>query len=505
MRMGNPDNKGYYRIIGVDPSASAEAIKKAYRRRSKELHPDTNQRMGAELQFQALTEAYDVLSDPISRARYDTQGLEREAPGGNATGRQVGAPVPCSRCGRVSAQPRYVIFQRAVGRFTNTAIDPVQGIYCSRCARDVAVTNSLFTWILGWWAWNGPVAVFKTLKKNISGGDRPAAPNHRLMVYQAQAFEAAGRGDLARALAKDALSIDPDGEHAEQARRIMGDEDDVPVLKSQWGPDPLATIAQLMPGVMLAVAFVIFGPFGPASNTPVAPMPFNPPSSNTRSAPAPTPAPIVDPGRAAHIKSDHTPMRAAPGEVQPVIATLSRFENVERLGGIASTDVWIRIRSDDLEGYVRVDQLGKGTGEDALAQWCELHRGNRPNSGKILVKNATGPHTLTAANRSDRDAIIKLKDQTGHTVYSFYLRTAESVRLPDLPEGEFNATYATGDRFSNVCATFLNGISTHAWLMPVEFRSTIDQGKLYAQKRELTLSPDDKTTIPIDPATFTID
>jgi DnaJ-class molecular chaperone len=61
-----------YEILGVKPDASADAIRKAYRKLAKELHPDLNPgKPEAEARFKSVTAAYDLLSDPEKKARYD--------------------------------------------------------------------------------------------------------------------------------------------------------------------------------------------------------------------------------------------------------------------------------------------------------------------------------------------------------------------------------------------------------------------------------------------------
>ncbi|MCS6914328.1 MAG: DnaJ C-terminal domain-containing protein [Myxococcales bacterium] len=64
--------KDYYKTLGVSGTASAEEIKKAYRRLAKKYHPDvTGGDKAKEAKFKEITEAYEVLSDPKRRAEYD--------------------------------------------------------------------------------------------------------------------------------------------------------------------------------------------------------------------------------------------------------------------------------------------------------------------------------------------------------------------------------------------------------------------------------------------------
>lgn len=68
-------NKDYYETIGVSKDASASEIKKAFRKRARELHPD-NKDSGDETAFKELAEAYEVLSDEQKRQAYDRYGHE---------------------------------------------------------------------------------------------------------------------------------------------------------------------------------------------------------------------------------------------------------------------------------------------------------------------------------------------------------------------------------------------------------------------------------------------
>jgi DnaJ-class molecular chaperone len=70
--------KDYYKILGVDRGADDKTIKSAYRRLARKHHPDVSKGKDSEQRFREVTEAYEVLSDPEKRRRYDTLGPDWE-------------------------------------------------------------------------------------------------------------------------------------------------------------------------------------------------------------------------------------------------------------------------------------------------------------------------------------------------------------------------------------------------------------------------------------------
>ena len=75
------DRRDFYEILGVPRTATQDEIQQAYRKLARQHHPDVNKDPGAEDRFKEISEAYDVLSDPQTRRRYDAFGPDfRQVP-----------------------------------------------------------------------------------------------------------------------------------------------------------------------------------------------------------------------------------------------------------------------------------------------------------------------------------------------------------------------------------------------------------------------------------------
>src|SRR5271170_3084777 len=78
--------KDYYEVLGVTKTATADEIRKAFRKLARQHHPDVaKDKKKAEEKFKEINEAYEVLSDPEKRKKYDTLGADWERgsmPGG---------------------------------------------------------------------------------------------------------------------------------------------------------------------------------------------------------------------------------------------------------------------------------------------------------------------------------------------------------------------------------------------------------------------------------------
>ncbi|MGC9502867.1 DnaJ C-terminal domain-containing protein [Baaleninema sp.] len=95
--MAATDFKDYYAILGVDKTASSDEIKRAFRRLARKYHPDMNPGdRQAEAKFKEVSEAYEVLSDPETRRKYDQYGQywKQAANGGSPWGGRGASSAP---------------------------------------------------------------------------------------------------------------------------------------------------------------------------------------------------------------------------------------------------------------------------------------------------------------------------------------------------------------------------------------------------------------------------
>jgi hypothetical protein len=204
----NNDPLGYYAILEVDPSASVDHVKRAYKAKAQKLHPDKNSSANATFDFQRLNEAYQVLGNPDSRSEYDARAyvLEDQEP---ERGPRVFQPIACCVCGKISVQPRYVIYRQVISFLFATYRSGCQGVFCAKCGATRAYRTSGITWLLGWWGipW-GPIYSVHAIVRNMLG-EQPAITNFRVLAMQAAHFAAKDQMDIARLLADQALEFVP--------------------------------------------------------------------------------------------------------------------------------------------------------------------------------------------------------------------------------------------------------------------------------------------------------
>jgi len=296
--MSFADVKGYYQSLGARPDMTPAALKRAYRARVKEAHPDTGGDEDGAV-FREITDAYEILGDPVRRADYDAlcrsigdarrrktarpKTASRKKPTADAADaktadrakpdrtakatqrepppeaeadirRELPEPVQCVRCGTVSAQPRYVIFRQILGLLVRSKERIVEGVYCRTCADRVALRASLVTWLAGWWSVpRGPIDTVRALLHNMAGGEKPAGRNADILTRQSQAFAARGKPALASVLAMQAQTFRPD-----PALAVLVGLGDGRRLKDRWKVGGLSFVLQALPIGLVAAWLLVW-------------------------------------------------------------------------------------------------------------------------------------------------------------------------------------------------------------------------------------------------------
>lgn len=403
------DPKGYYKALGIKPGASQDAIKAAYRKRAKTLHPDANPDQDAEA-FRKLTEAYQVLSDPKSRAVYDVhdrthhrsnaeardaarrkaEAAYREAQARNEARTQqeqrahqqqkAHPPKPAAQphscaCGKVSAQPRYLVFYTVISQVFASRIERIEGIFCPVCAQSAAIRASYLTWIRGLWAIPmGPINSLIVILRNLFGGIAPKAANYRVLMHQARAFRDRREFDIALGLARQARGY-AGNRQEEDAAAILTEQlaaRSTKRLKNRWRLMNRAFAAQLAPIASVVLILVIVpvgydrlfagaeqvaavrtGPPLSAAERPVVPaakpeVPLQSRPGAVSSLP-PTVIPFSEmPNGEAVYYETARPVRlhVRPTEDAPVQRMVSRFTVLEMTGIVVGAP-WVQVRTED--------------------------------------------------------------------------------------------------------------------------------------------------------------
>jgi hypothetical protein len=183
----------YYQILGVTKESNQTEIKKAYKSLALKLHPDRNDAPDAQAQFVQIQQAYEVIGDSEKRAIYDvdfneTPFVYSNVMGSSATQTEY-APIKCSCCDQITAQPRYVIYYTAISVIFFSTRQAKQGIFCPRCINKKLVSSTIKSMFFGWWSFPwGPIYTLQALFNNLKKGYKPPIPNAYLLACQSQYF-----------------------------------------------------------------------------------------------------------------------------------------------------------------------------------------------------------------------------------------------------------------------------------------------------------------------------
>lgn len=383
----------YYAVLGVDQTATADELKTAFREKAKAFHPDGSNGEGDPERFSRVTEAYEVLRDPERRARYDASFYD--PPPKEARAKPID-PICCSKCGKVTAQPRYAVYWTVVSALIVTWRTPTQGIYCSFCAKAVAFRCSAISAVAGWWGMWGLFWTPLSIIRNSMGGEQPEGSATRLLWYNALAFLSQGKLATAHALAR--MVSRSGGDLANDAVELMrglhqaGVPSDSPTFANAWrrGFGDFTTHGAMLAAVPLIIAFLVMADSqGVASDSHFYP--------STSTSPPPSNVTFDEPSAGTVTRAEPEP---------PAMPTCDREVNDGTV----------------LAGKLLEDDFGHG----------------------IEIKNGSaGP------------AIIKVRNaETGRLQVAFYVSENGQADVRSIPDGTYRIQYGVGDALAADCKSF---------------------------------------------------
>ncbi|MBB3966928.1 J domain-containing protein [Rhizobium metallidurans] len=388
--MSDNDPQGLYRALGVQSSATAEEIKSAYRKLAKETHPDTSQHASSE-KFHSISAAYEILNDPIRRAEYDSSAYRASAQ--EAKARAID-PICCSRCGQVTAQPRYVVFFRVYSFVVMTTRRPIQGIFCASCAKKEGLKSSIITLVTGWWGapW-GPIYSIGSILSNGFGGKHERSSDEGMIWYNALAFLSRGNLQLSYALAM-------------QSRKT---------LNKDIAKDAIELIAQLEKAGV-----------------------------DTRQGKLRNPWRTSMLYRAGHLLMAF----ALPGTL-----ALAIFASTQ--GSRASTSYnGSRLYSSPPSSAQYQPSVQKAIVTPNVPKCANVpYSGQLLGPNRL---STTDGHSLEIRNGSSGNAIIKVRAElSGAVVAAFFVRSSQTAQITGIPDGRYTVQYAFGDALDVSCRRFV--------------------------------------------------
>lgn len=131
----------HYAVLGVDRDASFDEIKKVYRRLAREYHPDVNSDPSASEKFKEITTAYEVLSDPDKRQRYDLGGDPFSSGGFGGAGFGFGDIMDAFFGGGASQRGPRTRMRAGQDALIRVEIDLAEA--CFGCSRDLSVETAV--------------------------------------------------------------------------------------------------------------------------------------------------------------------------------------------------------------------------------------------------------------------------------------------------------------------------------------------------------------------------
>lgn len=147
-------------------------------------------------------------------------------------------------------------------------------------------------------------------------------------------------------------------------------------------------------------------------------------------------------------------LRLGPGVEHPVIRRLLFAEEVKVTG--SDNDGWLAVSYNGEEGYVNGAFIAIGESQTTLQKLCPLEPLS-PANGTVFTSTQNGEHSLTVTAPESDNLLLKLKDRAGTSVFLAYVEQGRTVTFNTIPDGDYQAWFATGKAFSKKCGRFTEG------------------------------------------------
>lgn len=155
-----------------------------------------------------------------------------------------------------------------------------------------------------------------------------------------------------------------------------------------------------------------------------------------------------------HVTAKALNVRAQPNTQAKIVGRFIRYQDIYQLTSPNLGWAYVRDRSSQIKGYVSTKYIDQGSGWSAWLRACRATGITRPRNGHVLTKPGYGKHSLVVNNSPGADALVKLKDVSGQTIISMYVRAGQTAKV-NVPDGRYQFQYASGKEFSRSCGRFL--------------------------------------------------
>jgi hypothetical protein len=137
---------------------------------------------------------------------------------------------------------------------------------------------------------------------------------------------------------------------------------------------------------------------------------------------------------------------------------VAAFSSVEALRLVPKHGL-VEVRlADGGSGFIDAARLTTGDRAKARRAYCAYEAGTAPRNGELLERVATGPARIALTNRGLQEAVLKLRDTSGHVVAAVFLAPGGSTVVGELPDISYRPEYAVGELWSRACNSFAAGM-----------------------------------------------